>query len=136
AGTPVLLKGAGLKTMTVLAETPDAPAENMLSVSDGTDVDGKYPYVLAKNGESAGFKKWTGAVATLNNRVVLWLDSEVAAAREFFSFDEDGITTGIRSIDNGPLTKDHGNVYNLNGQRVTAPAKGLYIINGKKVVVK
>ena len=29
-----------------------------------------------------------------------------------------------------------GEWYNLNGQRVIAPAKGLYIINGKKIVVK
>lgn len=27
-------------------------------------------------------------------------------------------------------------VYNLNGQRVTRPTKGLYIVNGKKVVIK
>lgn len=27
-------------------------------------------------------------------------------------------------------------VYNLNGQRVAAPAKGLYIVNGKKVILK
>ena len=27
-------------------------------------------------------------------------------------------------------------VYNLNGQRVAQPAKGIYIVNGKAVVVK
>ncbi len=27
-------------------------------------------------------------------------------------------------------------IYNLNGQRIAAPAKGLYIVNGKKVVIK
>ena len=26
--------------------------------------------------------------------------------------------------------------YNLNGQRVVQPTKGLYIVNGKKIVVK
>ena len=133
AGTPVLLKGVGLKTMTVLAETPDAPAENMLSVSDGTDVDGKYPYVLAKNGESAGFKKWTGNVSVLNNRVVLWLDSAIAAAREFFSFDDEGETTGITSTALQPSTEQY---YDLQGRRVALPTKGLYIVNGKKVIIK
>ena len=29
-----------------------------------------------------------------------------------------------------------GNVYDMNGRRVTTPSKGLFIINGKKVVVK
>ena len=28
------------------------------------------------------------------------------------------------------------NFYNLNGQRVSAPKNGLYIVNGKKVVIK
>ena len=43
-------------------------------------------------------------------------------------------TTGIKVIDNGQLTID--NYYNLAGQRVTQPTKGLYIVNGKKVVIK
>jgi hypothetical protein len=29
-----------------------------------------------------------------------------------------------------------GTVYNLNGQKVNNPSKGIYIINGKKVVIK
>ena len=46
-------------------------------------------------------------------------------------------TTGINTIDNGQSTVD-GNVwYNVNGQRVAQPTqKGLYIHNGKKVIVK
>lgn len=51
-----------------------------------------------------------------------------------FSFME-GETTGIHSIENGQLTMDNG-VYNLNGQRVSQPTKGLYIVNGRKVVIK
>jgi hypothetical protein len=31
---------------------------------------------------------------------------------------------------------DGKNIYNLCGQRVATPAKGLYIINGKKIVMK
>ena len=29
-----------------------------------------------------------------------------------------------------------GKCYNLQGQRVEQPTKGLYIVNGKKVIVK
>ena len=48
--------------------------------------------------------------------------------------ENDG-TTGIRSIDEGQFTNDTW--YNLNGQRIDAPTKkGLYIKNGKKVLVK
>jgi hypothetical protein len=36
-----------------------------------------------------------------------------------------------------PLSKvEDNNYYNLNGQRVSQPKKGLYIVNGKKVVIK
>ena len=47
---------------------------------------------------------------------------------------DDG-TTGIRLMDNGQRTMDNGQWYNLNGQRVSKPTKGLYISNGKKVIV-
>ena len=44
-------------------------------------------------------------------------------------------TVGIRSIDEGQFTNDIW--YNLNGQRIDTPTKkGLYIKNGKKVLVK
>lgn len=86
ANTPMLLKGEGTKTVTVLTDTPAAPATNMLSVGDGMANGSKVPYVLAKNGKRAGFKQWTGDLSVLNGRVVLWLDSEISAARSFFAF--------------------------------------------------
>ncbi len=46
----------------------------------------------------------------------------------------DGDVTGIKSIDNSTLTND--SYYNLNGIRVQQPKKGLYILNGKKAVVR
>ena len=57
----------------------------------------------------------------------------VTAARSIFMLDDE--TTGINTIDHSSLTIDHS-VYNLNGQRVDSPKKGLYIVNGKKVVLK
>jgi hypothetical protein len=43
-------------------------------------------------------------------------------------------TTGIKTTN---LTNDtNETIYNLNGQRVAAPQKGLYIVNGKKVIMK
>ena len=48
----------------------------------------------------------------------------------------EGETTGINSIDNGQLIMDNGAVYDLQGRRVVNPSRGLYIVNGKKVVIK
>ena len=42
--------------------------------------------------------------------------------------------TGIQLIDKGQLPID--NYYDLNGRKVKTPRKGVYIINGRKVVVK
>ena len=47
----------------------------------------------------------------------------------------EGHTTGIQALDD-THSQVGGYWYNLNGQRVDRPAKGLYIRNGKKVVVK
>ena len=47
----------------------------------------------------------------------------------------EGQTTGIIAVEQETEDMDDS-VYNLNGQRIAQPAKGLYIVNGKKVIVK
>jgi hypothetical protein len=60
-------------------------------------------------------------------------DVENAAARISFSFDNK--PTGINSLT--PSQKGEGSVYyNLNGQRVKTLRQGLYIRDGKKMVIK
>jgi len=56
----------------------------------------------------------------------------VSTARIALSFDDE--TTGIATVENASVLNE--NYYNLNGQRIVAPQKGLYIVNGKKVVIK
>ncbi len=52
----------------------------------------------------------------------------------YIGLDKDAVTTGI----NGVTLQTTGNnvYYNLAGQRVSKPTKGVYILNGKKVLVK
>ena len=45
-----------------------------------------------------------------------------------------GISEALPLNDNGEMRND--NVYDLQGRRVTKPTRGLYIVNGKKVVIK
>lgn len=135
-GEPILLKGEGTKTPKILAKATEfADNGNLLSVCNGTIESGKFPYVLAKEGAGAAFKRWTGEASVLNGRVVLLLDEAVSAARSIFMLDGDNTTTGIAQIEN-EASKMEGSVYNLNGQRVNSPKKGLYIVNGKKVMMK
>ncbi len=45
-------------------------------------------------------------------------------------------TDGIENINTNEQNKLNGTIYNLQGQKVMKATKGLYIINGKKVVIK
>ena len=56
------------------------------------------------------------------------------SARLFIDFSE-GETTGIASVGKTQTTANN-EFYNLAGQRVAQPTKGLYIVNGKKVIIK
>ena len=47
-----------------------------------------------------------------------------------------GTATDIESPNSYSLYNTDGYIYNLQGQRINKPSKGVYIINGKKVVVK
>ena len=45
--------------------------------------------------------------------------------------------TGIKAIDNGqPATDSAEDYYDLSGRRVSKPTKGVFIQNGKKIIVK
>ena len=50
------------------------------------------------------------------------------------NFVIDGETTGIENVNRETINNNR--YFNLNGQRVAQPTKGLYIVNGKKVIVK
>ena len=69
------------------------------------------------------------------NKAYLAVPKPQAARISGFSLFGDGEATGISATlkDNGE--KDN-TIYNLNGQRVSKPTKGLYIVNGKKTMVK
>ena len=59
--------------------------------------------------------------------------SEVGEARQLTFVFED--VQGISTVEHTALTTDDA-IYSISGQRVSTPKKGLYIMNGKKVLVK
>ena len=75
-----------------------------------------------------------GANATMKGFRGYFDVAATAGARMAIFFDDD-TTTGIGTIENGELTIGT-DVYNLQGQKVQSLKKGLYIVNGKKVVRK
>jgi hypothetical protein len=98
--------------------------------------DGEYTnMILNKIAEKVGFYFSAGQTVAAN-RAYLHIASDKAPdaeeSRMMFVFD--GEATGIQSIENGQLAI--GNYYDLQGRRVAQPTKGLYIVNGKKVIMK
>lgn len=89
-------------------------------------------YMLALNNEGkAQFTKVTeGSIAA--GKAYLKIPSGNGARVLSVSFGDD--VTGIDSV--GSTKSGNGQIFNLAGQRIIRPAKGLYIINGKKIIVK
>lgn len=89
-------------------------------------VDGDNTNYVLKDGV---FRTFTNAGLLSAHKAYLSLPTNAASQ---YTIDLEG-TTGISSV---IQQKEKQSVYNLNGQRVSQPTKGLYIINGKKVVIK
>lgn len=131
ANTGILVKApAGNCDFVVTSDKGETLAYNDLKAAteDVTSVDDKF-FALTKLGEKVGF-------ALVANGVVIpagkaYLEVPAATAAKFFSLD--GEATGINSV---KTAKADGAYYTLEGVKTTKPVKGLYIHNGKKIVVK
>lgn len=90
-------------------------------------------YRLGANDDGVGFFAYTKEAAK-PDVVVLDVDSSSAGARSLTIAFADDEATAIQNVnDNVNLNKV---VFDLQGRRVLEPGKGLYIVNGKKVVIK
>ena len=129
-GTGILLKGTanGTAKINLLPAGGKELDYNKLEgvTADKTISDGEY-YGLSGN----QFVKVNGGTVKAG-KALLPANKVPSGARLTFVFED---AQGIKTIEHSPLTIDDS-VYNLSGQRVTTPKKGLYIVNGKKVVMK
>ena len=57
-------------------------------------------------------------------------------ARSMINMAFDDETTSVKSLTPSPSPKDEGSVYTLSGLRIDNPKTGLYISNGKKIIVR
>lgn len=151
AKTALVVEGAANKYYTLVAESTElTPAKNKLHGSDeaettyvdGTDV--KY-YKLSYNneGNNLGFYWGSENGAAFTNgahKAYLALDSEtlLSQSRGFSLADlAHGVTTGINPTVKSATQSNF--IYDLNGRRINSlngAAKGVYIMNGQKVLVK
>lgn len=151
AKTALVVEGAANKYYTLVAESTDlTPDKNKLHGSDeaettyvdGTDV--KY-YKLSYNneGNNLGFYWGSENGAAFTNgahKAYLALNSEtlLSQSRGFSLADlAHGVTTGINTTVKSATQSNF--IYDLNGRRINSlngAAKGVYIMNGQKVLVK
>jgi hypothetical protein len=95
--------------------------------------EGYATYVLAVKNEKAGFYLKDADFNVYNNKAYLQVPATIAANSLAIRFEGDGST----GIDNSEFTIQNSEfIYDLMGRRVENPAKGVYIVNGKKVVIK
>ena len=88
-------------------------------------------YTLQYLNNTLGLYKYTAT--NLKAGKAYYLLADGAAVPMGFVFDFEGQTTGVESIE---VNADNQVIYDLSGRRVAKAGKGLYIINGKKVLVK
>ena len=131
ANTGILVKAAqGNHDFVVTSkEGTELTNNNLVAATADVTSDGAKFFALTKLGEKVGF-------ALVANGVVIpagkaYLEVSKGTAAKFFSLD--GEATGINSV---KTAKADGAYYTLEGVKTTKPVKGLYIHNGKKIVVK
>lgn len=144
AGTGLYLEGTANASVNVPTTIyTESAGTNMLvgALSDTgiSQIDGENTnYILTvntKNGNVATpkfYKVNSGGNTVLANRAYLQIPTKLAS-RESFWF-EDGEATTIESAKQEQSL--NGVAFNLAGQRIAQPTKGLYIVNGKKIIMK
>lgn len=145
ANTPYMFKPkaadtkVAAKMVTVKATLAAAPVAGNMKfvgtyekkniVSDGST---QYYCFMADGVEAGKFVHVTTNAVTMNPYRAYMVVEGGADAREL-DLVIDGVSTGIKNMKVGT---DDNVYYDLQGRRVLYPTKGLYIVNGRKVIIK
>ena len=141
--TGLLINGTAGETYSipVLASSSTSTTGNLMkpcvtATTVNYDDNAGFNYVLMNNSGTPEFQKIvSGTYSSANvgaGKAYLAL-SEDPGSRALSLFDDE--TTALQEIQAKGVI-ENGQLYNLAGQRVAQPTKGLYIVNGKKVIIK
>lgn len=116
----------------IATEAASVSGNLLIGTASGENVqeeEGK-TYLALKNGEFVVMNPGT----VKPHKAYLSVDSSVIGnnSKLAITYEENNAT----AINEVQTTKEDGVFYNLNGMRVSAPQKGIYILNGKKIIVK
>lgn len=133
-GIPVLV-GAEEGSYTFVASADEAATienNDLKAAAADTKGDGATIYALVEqNGEAVFAPLKEGVAVSLGHA---YLELPAASATRFYSIQFGGETTGINEVN--AAAKADGAYYTLQGVKTSKAAKGIYIHNGKKVVIK
>ena len=133
-GTPVLV-GAEAGSYTFEASAGEAASfenNDLKAATADTKGDGSTIYALVEQDGEAVFAPLKEGVAVSVGHA--YLELPTASATRFYSIQFGGETTGINEVN--AAAKADGAYYTLQGVKTSKAAKGIYIHNGKKVVIK
>lgn len=135
ANTGLILKGnAGSYSLPVVSTASTIETNLLVATSQSPYLVGSTDniYVLANKDNGVGFYKASAGFSVRMGSAYLPLSSSAAApARSFLNINTG--STGIETIRTAQMT---GVYYSLSGIPTCQPTRGIYILNGKKVIVK
>ena len=140
AGEGLMIKGTAGETFTInVAASETAISGNLLKGQTTTgnvaaSTAGAYHYVFGYESSSVyGFYNLASATEIPAGKA--YLETTEAADSRISIVFADEEATGIADV-RGKAEVAREGLFNLSGQRVSQPSKGLYIKNGKKVIMK
>ncbi len=139
AGTGIIVKGIPGDYRVKHVESLSVYANFLVGTTEDKkikDVEGEMTNFVLSKGE---WYRFDGEITLPKGMAYLPLPlSKFAGTRSLTEVyeDNDEGTTEIRTIEQGTVSREHDVWFNLQGQRVAKPGKGLYIHNGRKVVIK
>ncbi len=104
--------------------------------SSGKSVSAAEAYIYYANAsKDIGFYLAKAGSIPANKAYIPAEELGASGARNFYGVNFDGAPSAVRHIES-EAPASSGQYYNLQGQPVAHPTRGLYILNGRKVVVK
>ena len=139
-GDGIVNSGEGVVLMSsspyFLMTSANSPSEvsyedNDLTGTSNTIANPGNAYVLNNKSAGVGFYRLSDAGFITAGKAYLTYSG--TQSRDFMAWDIDD-ATAVESLDCGQT--DGGVYYDMQGRRTPKPAKGLYILNGKKVMIR
>ena len=138
ANKPYIVYCAATRTLTSSFENLEVSASDASSTTQGDwTMYGNYTPSLSMNGKYIvyGNEIRLCGDGPYVNGLRAYFEYKGAEAREFVTFDFNDGTTAVDDV-RSVISDAKSEYFNLAGQRIAQPTKGLYIVNGKKVLIK